>query len=530
MLDLRTHTLSHRRILLLGILVFAAVARLATIGQGTNIDEGYFLLQGREAARGHLPFVDTQLNKGPLIAWFVAPFFLLSDTPVVPTRLAVVVVAVLGIWGAARLARRWWGGEAALLVAAWYGLESYAALWGKCVHVSVLLPAMSVWVLNALDEGCDGLQESPRKSSLRAWNLIASAGLLLGLCGMLKQTAVFLIPVVLFRVAQFRMTQSVSGQNRVRFTVRFLGIFGGMALLPWAVLIVVYAVAGHLPALFDDLFSAHFRMRMGFDHPLDYRLGEMFRVMVMSPFLWLTAFVGGVAILVRSDRKGWVAVLWFLAEFLGNGFSLGHFWRHYLFAALPAAALLAGYATISLTRRFAAPTEADRPQRMWIAVGVIAVLSLVWWPKQFWGYPGLTLREEARLAETISERIGDGPFLNLMNPAVALWADRDLPQTVSGDRTLRVPGLYPMISRGYLSEADLMRSIESWRRQGVCGAAIYGKDIRALVRDPKLKMLKPLARYLVEDFPDDSTVAFETEKRKTSYMEIVVFARRSDDG
>ncbi len=518
MLNPQTHPLSHRKILLLGILVFAAAARLATIGQGTNIDEGYFLLQGREAARGHLPFVDTQLNKGPLIAWFVAPFFLLSDTPIVPARLAVVVVAVLGIWGAARLARRWWGGEAALLVAAWYGFESYAALWGKCVHVSVLLPAMSVWVLTALDEGCAGLQESPR----RAWNLIAAAGLLLGLCGLLKQTAIFLVPVLLLQILLSQMAQAAPDRR----TGRLLGVCGGMALLPWVVLIAVYGAAGHLSALFDDLFSAHLRMRMGFDHPLEYRLREILQVMAMSPFLWLTALVGGVAVFVRRDRKGWVALAWFLAEFLGNGFSLGHFWRHYLFAALPAASLLAGYATISLTRKLATPTERDRPQTIWIAVGVVAGLSLVWWPKQFWGYPGLTLREETRLSTTIAERVGDGPFLNLMNPSVAVWAGLDLPRTVRGSRTLRIPGLYPMISRGYLSETNLARSIESWREQGVSGAAIYGKDLRALTRDPNLETLRPLLLYLANDF----TVAFETERRKTSYTEIVVFARRSDDG
>ena len=154
-------------------------------------------MQGREVVRGYAPVVETQINKGPLIVWLSAPLFLISNTPFILARLLTIAASVFGIWGVARLAERWWNRDAAILAAAWYAMESYSALWGKSFHVSVLLPVMSVWTLNLLEDGLSRIRGNPQWSV----DTLLAAGMLLGLAGMLKQSAVFLIPVIVLRLA-----------------------------------------------------------------------------------------------------------------------------------------------------------------------------------------------------------------------------------------------------------------------------------------------------------------------------------------
>nr|HPO10396.1 hypothetical protein [bacterium] len=67
------------RLLVITLFVIAAVVRLATIGSGTNVDEGVYWVEGREITKGYMIYRDTQFNKTPLVALVSAPFFLLGS-------------------------------------------------------------------------------------------------------------------------------------------------------------------------------------------------------------------------------------------------------------------------------------------------------------------------------------------------------------------------------------------------------------------------------------------------------------------
>ena len=499
----------HQRLLLVSILATAALTRLATILQGTNIDEGYFILQGREVVRGYVPIVETQLNKGPLIVWLAAPLFLVSSTPVVLARLLTIAATVFGIWGVARLAGRWWNREAAIMAAAWYTVESFSVLWGKSFHVSVLLPVMSIWVLNLLEDGLRRVHEDSRPRA----GAIAATGVLLGLAGMLKQSAVFLIPVIVVRLALAVRGRRLAGS---------FALVGGGAVLVWTPLVAIIICAGHLDAFIADMITSHLRMSGGFEHDPGFRLREMLAVMRMSPAFWLAALLGGFAALALRQRFGLLAVFILLCELIGNGFALSHFWRHYLLAAVPAASLLAGYGSAAVLVALMQRYSLHAPKVRCMAVLGAALLGAVSWPLQDWGYPGLTLREESQQAQFVKSRIPGGTLLNFTNPSLLVWTGHDLPWSVSEGRRIRIPGPFSMLKRGYLSPEDAEKTVEAWRQQDVRGAALYGIHLSTL-RDKT--DLAPLRTYLENDLE----FAFEAGRQRTYYKELILYKQRETE-
>ncbi len=512
MSDLSVRT---ERLVLIGLLVAAALCRVSTIGRGTSTDEGYFLLHGREIARGYVPYAETQFNKPPLIGWLTAPFFLTGQAPVIPARLFAVCVSLLGIWGVARLARRWWGGAASLLAAAWFVGESYSALWGKMIHISVLLPPMLVWVLNLVEDGIEFSEGESRDDARHALQRFCAAGLLLGVAGMLKQTAIFVVPVLMLR-----LLMTVGGGRAFAGILR-LGCF---ALLPWIPFLLVYITAGHGPALFDDLYAVHIRMSQAFDHSFGFRVAEILDVMLMSPLLWLSAFAAVGLGLFKRQREACCASLWLLIELLGNGFAISHLWRHYMLAVVPVASLLAGYVSSRVlewaVRHFWDESVPFRTFPLYGALAFVAIASLTWWPKQEWVYPGLWLKEEAQQARyIIRPKTGSGPMLNFMNSSAYFWTGQDLPWSLHEGRRIRIPHAYSMISRGYFSQEDLLRTLDYWRDQRVSGSVVFGRHLSELMAKPELK---PVWDYLNEDL----TFAFETGGGRGSYYkEFLIFAK-----
>ncbi len=501
-------------LIMAAILIFAAASRLGTAWMGTNIDEGYFLLQGREIVRGYIPVLETQINKGPLIAWLTAPLFLISDTPFIPARILTVLVSILGIWGTARLAGKWWGAQAAILSAAWYAGESFSALWGKSLHVSVLLPVFSVWVLNFVEVGIQTCSNNTRKLR-RSLEFFCAAGLLLGLAGLLKQTAIFLVPVLGLRLFL------AYGIRRALLPILWIG---GSAALIWIPLLGMYALAGELGNFLDDLIFAHMRMSTGFDQPTSFRLAEIRAVMQMTPALWLAAVLGTLAAIAMRHRLGLIATGWLVVELIGNGFLLSHVWRHYMLSVVPPAALLAGYLSASLL--MAAENRKKHLARfgsLVLAALLIIVACVLSWPKQDWSYPGLTLRDEKNQSRFIQNKIQGTTLLNFTNPSTLIWTGQELPWSTIPGRRIRIPGIYPMISRGYLTQVQVEELVQSWKKQDIDGAAILGIHLRPLQDNP---VLLPLWNYLNSDFD----LTFAAKPQNSYYKEILVYTPKTTGG
>ncbi len=168
------------------VLLLALILRSWTLFCGTNVDEGDYLMQGREWMRGHLPYLDVHLNKPPLVSILSFPFFLFSSVPIVPVRIFMILFSISSIFAIWLLGRELRDEKTGLFAACWLAFDPYSAIWAKALHVSTLAPELSIWALALFTIG------RRRNQAL----YMTLAGLFSALCILNKQTGVTILPIL----------------------------------------------------------------------------------------------------------------------------------------------------------------------------------------------------------------------------------------------------------------------------------------------------------------------------------------------
>ncbi len=474
---------------LIAILIIAAIIRLATVWCGTNVDEGVYWAEGKQLADGYVIYRDTQFNKTPLAPIIAALFFLVGDAPIIPMRLAMVLFSLIGLLALWLLSKELLGEKAAWAALLILTLEPFTCIWAKYLHTSTWAPWFETIVYWLLITGLI------RNNTKR----ILLSGVVLGLYALSKQTAIFVIPPAIAAWLIFCQEKSLD-----RFIKDGLTWIVGIMLI-MAPFLITMLILGALPAMWFDIWTAHHLMAGAFTHhTMIFRWHEWKSIVNLAPVLWILPL--GSLMLLKGKQYKTIGFVWilFITVLLGNIIIPTHLWRHYFLVCAAPTALLAGafaaWLLDQITQRFEKKTLVN-----WIGIGVFILASMAGWPKNDWFYPGISLTDESNLAKH-AKRFCDEPYLlNLTNPALYVWTDKEIPPAFQGERMTRMPFFMTIAGRGYMTPDDMQRTVEYWKTLPIGCVVAYDKYIRQIMDDP---LMTPMREWLDENFKPPQRVSF----------------------
>jgi hypothetical protein len=348
-----------------------------------SYDEGYVVAFARRMLEGSmLPYVDAVSHRGPLLYWVTAIAVALGEpfswAPVRILALACTLLTVLLIFLAARRADHVLAGAIAALgipIALLLGME--LPMDGMAFGGELLLNVFalaSLWLLVTALRG------------RAAWRLLLVAGALAGLSVLTKQIAAALLPALaLWPVAAALSRRELGTAERYKLALAFpIGV-----AIPLAALLVRYAVAGELGALFyymvtynSEVYLAPItpQWRMQADHKLI--LNEITLIaLALGVLAWAItrplAGARGWRDLPRSyDQNGFIATVGLaalLALLFGN--AAGRGFHHYFVMHVPWFGLLAGL-LLERAIRDVGPSSAKLGALTWLLVLLPACVLL----------------------------------------------------------------------------------------------------------------------------------------------------------
>ena len=481
-------------ILLLGFLV-----RLATIGYGTNVDEGDYLMQGREIIHGHFPYRDVHVNKPPLVSLLAAPFFCFSETPVIPARLFMILFSTSSLWAAAWLGRLTMNERAGLIAAGFLAFDPFAAVWAKPLHVSTLAPGLALWTLALW---VHGLQQ-------RQTRALILAGVMASLALLNKQTSVTLLPLLILFYGITR--------KQCSFATAWKRFCLGVVPLPLFVLAAI-TILGAWDAFVYDIYTGNLVMASFFQDTAIMRWRDFLSVEFYNQAAWRFSLLGILAVLFARRASVMILALWLLMEFWLNVFGLSHLWTHYVLAIMPPAYLLAGFGLSWGISRLAWLEAKWRP---WYSVILVLLLTVPFWPRANWAYPNLTLHDEQALAAFIQRNCASSYLLCFADSSFYFWTGKQVPPSVRGDHITRIPTFMNTAGRKYLTLEDMKKTVEGWKALPMDLCVMYPKYYQQIFldRDPQVE---PVRIFLEQEFGPPQSI----ETAPTYYAQLIYFKRK----
>ena len=322
-------------LVLILILAFTAVVRLRLANMPLERDEGEFAYQARLILQGEVPYQSAYNKKLPGVSYAYALGFLVFGDSARSIKLTLLVANALAILLLYGLAWRIYGPRAGLAAAAAYALLSVSAgVLGHAGHATQFVNAFLLAGLYVLVR-----HEPPR------WGWIVLAGVLLGAAVLMKQHALFIVPVALL----FLVSPREKGRVRL-FWTRAVVLGAGVAL-PYLLLLLVIIIRGLLGRFI--FWTIRYASEYQAGRSLGEILGTFFHniSLAVGP-LWLLWILGLAGIVLTALAKGAFRERFFPAGFFVLALlstAPGFFFRnHYFIAVLPAVAVGAGLAVHTL--------------------------------------------------------------------------------------------------------------------------------------------------------------------------------------
>jgi hypothetical protein len=340
-----------------GVTVRAHLHFLVPFATPVSNDEGYIAAMALRMMDGHwLPYVDAVSQRGPVLYWLATaamrvggrfswvPMRLLSLTMALSTLLLVALLgAELAGWMAAAGAMLYCTHFLSYELAPWDGIGFN----GEIVAMQFALASM---LLTARAQRREGL------SLARRDRMVIAAGVCAALAGLSKQmTLIHLAPSLAWLLLG---REGDSSRVRTRDATRFvLGV-----MIPYAVVVAIYAASGHLREF------VYYYQRYGRDIFMDPLTSTVMRdksrEQVDRYFLGIAAVASlGFMVLARGVRvfadaegtraarlRAAVVPLYAVAQLAAAGIGASftfRFFPHYFVQVHPLAAVLAGVATAS---------------------------------------------------------------------------------------------------------------------------------------------------------------------------------------
>ncbi|MEW6236327.1 MAG: glycosyltransferase family 39 protein [Candidatus Omnitrophota bacterium] len=485
------------------LMIFLAglLLRVWTIGYGTNVDEGDYLMQGREMTHGYWPYRDVHLNKPPLVSFLAYPFFLVFNIPIIPARIFMIAVsasALAALYGLGRLCGEERGG---LLAAGFFAFDPFAAVWAKYLHVSTLAPVLSLWALVCFLWG----MKSQRRIGLML------SGVFAALCLLNKQTGVIVLPALFFAFLLFE-------NRRWRDWQWFL-----LGFFPLPLLLIFYlALLNAFEPFFYDIYYSNFAMADFFNQSAAARWGEFLAVEYWNPIAWYGIAAGLVIMALKRRRYLIWLIVWFSLEFGVNIFALSHIWQHYVLAIMPSAFALSGLGLAALLDWAPLRRRLSEPANRWLPAVMALILTAPFWMRADWRYPNMTLEDERGFAAQIARHCPSPYLLCFANAAYFMLTDKEVPPSIRHGRKVRIPPFMNTAGRKYLSLEDMKKTVELWRTLPMDYCVMYDKYARQIFidQDPHLE---PVRQFLENDFERAPNLS---KNLRTYYAHMICFARK----
>jgi hypothetical protein len=351
--------------------IFLIANSLTLLTMPLSHDEGTFLIIAQEVLHGRLPYRDVVDQKAPAIYYLLAAFLAVTrPLALAPATQALLIrggVVLVNLWtatGIVLLGRRWWRLEVGVLA---------AGLW--LAALPLIEGGYFVTEPFAVAATIGALVVTAYRPGVRA---ALAAGLLLALGTLFKQTAILAAPgVVLMVLREGREEWSWRMDSQlVRRGVAFL--IGLVA--PWLLVFAVWAAAGGLNALWDDIVISDL-----LHYPPDpARVVKLVIARDALPLLWLTPVVVGLVglarwsgLVARTRRAPSMAsvALWLIGGLGLIPFST-HAFLHYWVQVVPFAALLTALGVFGLLDAWRPPTRSSLASRL--AAPLLLALLVTW--------------------------------------------------------------------------------------------------------------------------------------------------------
>ncbi len=487
---------------LLIILLVAVGIRFFTIGYGTNVDEGDYLIQGRELSHGYWPYRDVHLNKPPLVTFLGYPFFLISEIPIIPVRVFMILLSTSSILALWLLGRKLFDEVTGLVAAAWLALEPFSAIWAKYLHVSTLTPILTLWTLSLLVYGL-------KKNKVLS---ILLAGFFSSLCLLNKQTGIIVLPIAVLIFFLY--------QRKDRCWQKLAYFCGGLFPLP-LLLVVMLSVMGIWSEFLYNVFYGNLAMAGFFHYTLLERWYEFRAVAFLNPLAWWMVVPGVAAAFFRQWRGAVVLLLWLVLEVWVNLFALSHVWQHYILAIMPPAYLFSGV-FISFVLKYAGRVVPSVRLPNTIGLVIVLLCTIPFWPRANWSYPNITLEDERAFAAFIERNSSTDYLLCFVNSIFYIWTDSKIPPSVRGDGLERIPPFMNTAGRKYLTLEEMKKSVALWETLPMDFCLMYEKYYHQIFveQDPHLE---PVRIFLESKFEQTQFI----KSKPTYYARMICFKRKS---
>ena len=322
-----------RWLLVAATLMVVVLMSAAALVRPLDRDEGAFLTIAQEILHGRVPYRDVFDHKPPGVYYLLASVLALTAHGTVTAQLfaargLALVADALTALGLFTLGKRWWrssvGVAAALLwllAAPFYG--------GSQVFTEPFAVAPTIWAFVVMT----------RRQTVRA---AFSAGLLLALGALFKQTAILALPGLLI------LLYAGGASNRLtsRRLLLSLALLAGVAA-PWCLALVVSAAQGALPDFLQDVIVINL-VAYPPDSPASVQTGIL-TALIAFLALWIAAASVAGPVLVQAllprrfgtSRWGAPAAAVAVTALLNIAPCFAHSYLHYWLEALPWASLLA---------------------------------------------------------------------------------------------------------------------------------------------------------------------------------------------
>ena len=376
------------------VLVAAALIRWRLAGAPLERDEGEYAYAGQLVLQGVAPYQLVYNMKFPGTYYAYGAILALFGQSAAAIRIGLLLVNAATTLLLFHLARRTLGERAALVTAAAFAVLSLDRwIMGVFAHAThfVILPVVA------------GLLLLERARDSRRTGLLAAAGALLGTAVLMKQHAVVFVPFALALALwrDLRLDRVAPG-----VALRHAGALAAGAAAPFAILCAVLAAQGAIGRFWfwAIQYARAYVSEVPWTGALPALMAGLRSITVATWALWLLAALGLVGLWLapwRRETRTFVTGF-LLVSFLATcpGF---YFRQHYFIVTLPAVAILAGVAVVSLERLLARRLPPAAAAAVAIGTFLAAVLADVV-PER--GY--LLSMSAAELTRT---RYGRNPFV-----------------------------------------------------------------------------------------------------------------------
>jgi len=329
-------------------------------------DEGLYLQRAALANAGHPLYVETLIDKPPLLVWLLQAAFKLAGNTITAARLTILVQTLMGFMSTSLIAWLLWGKWAGVATA--WTMLGFSEL---IVRANVIMPDLPAAAWSSL---AVVLALSFRKSGKHRWLFLA---------GTAYAGALLIHPLLIYTGVPMGVALVLPGsvlhRSRSERSASWIDLAVVLSALAGTLLLCLSTVDSR--AFIDWVIKSNYD---AISQRLSSNIGSNFRLMIahLATMEGLVAFAVTSSLLVCATsigrRRSTVLASWWLGAFV-TLLLCSPTWPHYLILLTPPLFITAG-GGIGTLHQWMTTNQGDRPRAVWLraslAIGAITAGTL----------------------------------------------------------------------------------------------------------------------------------------------------------